>query len=343
MRDWTKRLSLVLVLLLLVVAVVTVVAACGSDEPATSDTSSAAPAAGEDVKWGEMNSLTGVSAAPAKTLQMGYDEEVAYVNENGGINGGQIESINLDDKSDMSASVSGVTQLINQDQVSLVIGPFPQMVATAARSISEKAGTPHMLYAPPTLADLAATDYKWSFLCAAGPDAVADALLVAAKDQGYKNVVAIADVIPIHQEALVLLEKYYKDAGIETLTILPDKWDLSATDVSPIVAKIAAADKANKPDALFILSNPIHVPAIQKGLKALEHHDPCRRFGRGHLAGHLPAGPEGRGRLHGPRRRHHQPRRTPCRLSRQGRHDRVLRAVHGQVRPAAGLLRGLRV
>ena len=92
---------------------------------------------------------------------------------------------------------------------------------------------------------------------------------MAAKDQGYKNVIAIADVIPIHQESLVLLEKYYKDAGIETLTVLPDKWDLSATDVSPIVAKLAAADKANKPDALFILSNPIHVPAIQKGLKAL--------------------------------------------------------------------------
>ena len=155
MRDWTKRLSLVLVLLLLVVAVVTVVAACGSDEPATSDTSSASAAAtGEDVKWGEMNSLTGVSAAPAKTLQMGYEEEVEYVNANGGINGGQIDSVNLDDKSDMSASVAGVTQLINQEQVSAIIGPFPQMVATAARSISEKAGTPHMLYAPPTLADL---------------------------------------------------------------------------------------------------------------------------------------------------------------------------------------------
>ena len=51
--------------------------------------------------------------------------------------------------------------------------------------------------------------------------------------------------------------------------MLPDKWDLAATDVSPIVAKIAAAAKAEKPDALFILSNPIHVPAIQKGLKAL--------------------------------------------------------------------------
>ena len=270
MRDWTKRLSLVLVLLLLVVAVVTVVAACGSDEPATSDTSSASAAAtGEDVKWGEMNSLTGVSAAPAKTLQMGYEEEVDYVNANGGINGGQIDSVNLDDKSDMSASVSGVTQLISQDQVAAIIGPFPQMVATAARSISEKAGVPHMLYAPPTIADLTNTSYKWSFLCATGADGCADALLKAAQDQGYKNIVAIGDVIPIHQETLQLMKENYQLAGVEKFTVLGDKWDLSATDVSPIVAKIAAAAKAEKPDALYILSNPIHVPAIQKGLKAL--------------------------------------------------------------------------
>lgn len=276
MKRWKWQIVLVLVLVLLAAATVGVMAACGSDSgggetasPAASGSAGGGDYTGTTTKWGEMNSLTGVSAAPAKTLQMGYDEEVEYINGSGGILGATIDSVNLDDKSDMSASGAGVTQLINQDKVDLVIGPFPQMVATAARSISEKAGVPHMLYAPPTIADLKKTDYKWSFLCAAGPDAVADAYLVAAQKAGYKNVVAIADVIPIHQESIALMKEYYADAGIEKFTALPDKWDLAATDVSPIVAKIAAAAKADKPDALFILSNPIHVPAIQKGLKAL--------------------------------------------------------------------------
>jgi branched-chain amino acid transport system substrate-binding protein len=268
MRGWTKRSSFVLVLALLVVAVAAAVSACGSSGGGTTSSSPTAVSTAP-VKWGEANSITGVSAAPAKTLQQGYDEEVSYINSTGGINGRQIDSVNLDDKSDMSASVAAVTQFINQDKVSAIIGPFPQMVATASRSISEKAGTPHMLYAPPTLADLTGTNYKWSFLCSAGPDAAADALLKAAELQKYKNIVAIGDVIPIHQETLVLLKKYYKDAGIQQMTVLPDKWDLSATDVSSIVAKIAAADKKYNPDALYILSNPIHVPAIQKGLKAL--------------------------------------------------------------------------
>ena len=271
MKRWKWQLGLVLVLVVLAAGTVGVMAACGSSSSSSESpaASGSAAATGDNVKWGEMNSLTGVSAAPAKTLQMGYDEEVEYINANGGINGAQIDSISLDDKSDMSASVAGVTKLINQDQVSAVIGPFPQMVATAARSISEKAGTPHMLYAPPTIADLTNTSYKWSFLCATGADGCADALLVAIKDAGYKNVVAIGDVIPIHQETLVLMKDNYQLAGIDKFTVLPDKWDLAATDVSPIVAKIAAAAKANKADVLVILSNPIHVPAIQKGLKAL--------------------------------------------------------------------------
>ena len=104
--SWDKkRIALALMLVVLVAALAVAIAACGgSDEGTSATSSSSAAATGENVKWGEMNSLTGVSAAPAKTLQMGYEEEVDYVNANGGINGGQIDSINLDDKSDMSAS-----------------------------------------------------------------------------------------------------------------------------------------------------------------------------------------------------------------------------------------------
>ena len=342
--SWNKeRAVLALFLVVAVVALAVAIAACGGSSSSTSSSSSSAAPAGENVKWGEMNSLTGVSAAPAKTLQMGYEEEIEYVNANGGINGGQIDSINLDDKSDMSASVAAVTQLMNQDKVSALIGPFPQMVATAARSISEKGGTPHMLYAPPTLADLTNTNYKWSFLCAAGADAVADAMLKAAQDQGYKNIVAIGDVIPIHQESLQLMKENYQLAGVETFTVLPDKWDLAATDISPIVAKIAAAAKANKADALYILSNPIHVPAIQKGLKALGITTPVI----GSAAGTSPAiflqGPQAVEGFMAIGVGITNPSRASCRLPRQGGHARVRRSVHGEVQPAAGLLRRLRV
>jgi branched-chain amino acid transport system substrate-binding protein len=263
MRGTRERFGLVVMLVVVAIVAAGALAACGSSGNSTSTASPTAP-----IVIGEMNSLTGNSAAPAKTLQQGFDLEIAAVNAAGGINGRQIKVITLDDKSDMSAAVAGMTQLIQQDKVSAIIGPFPQTVATAARSIAEKAGVPQIDYAPPTLDDLKNTSYKWSFLAAAGPDGVADALIQAAAKQGYKKIVAIADVLPIHQQSLEIMKTTAPAAGLD-LTVLKDSWTLDTTDMSPIVAKIAAAAKAQKPDALYILSNPISVPSIQKGLKAL--------------------------------------------------------------------------
>jgi branched-chain amino acid transport system substrate-binding protein len=262
MRNRHYRLGLVLALVAAALMAV-LLAACGSSGSSSSSTATTGP-----ITIGEMNSLTGDSAAPAKTLQQGFELEVAAINAAGGVNGRQLKVITLDDKSDVTSAVQDTTQLIQQDKVSAIIGPFPDTSEVAARSIAEKFGVPMMLYAPPNLADLANKSYKWSFLCTAGPDALANAYLKAAQDKGWKTVVAIGDVIPIHQETLKLLKQQAPGAGIK-LIVLNDSWQLSATDLSPIVAKIAAADKANKPDGNFLLSNPIHVPVLQKGLKAL--------------------------------------------------------------------------
>lgn len=79
---------------------------------------------------------------------------------------------------------------------------------------------------------------------------------------------AIADNLSIHQETLQLLKESLPAASIK-LTALSDTWTLEETDLGPISAKIAAAAKSAKPDALFILSNPLHAPGIQKNLRGL--------------------------------------------------------------------------
>ena len=44
----------------------------------------------------------------------------------------------------------------------------------------------------------------------------------------------------------------------------------SSTCSGPSPNTAAAADRADKPDGLFLLSNPIHVPVLQKGLKVMD-------------------------------------------------------------------------
>ena len=50
---------------------------------------------------------------------------------------------------------------------------------------------------------------------------------------------------------------------------MSDTWGLEETDTSAVVAKLAAEVKAKNPDAIMVLSNPIHAPGIQKQLRAL--------------------------------------------------------------------------
>jgi branched-chain amino acid transport system substrate-binding protein len=256
-----------LALLALVVAMVAAVAACGGDEGTTDEGTAAADTS--PIKITEFVSLTGVSAAPAENITKAVDLEVKAINDAGGINGRMIELEVVDDKSDVSPSVAGMTKAVATD-VSAILGPFPQFVVPATRPIAEKAQIPNMAYAPPTMDDLAGTSGEWSysFLCSAGPDAVADAEMKAIENQGWKTVLVIADQIPIHQESMMEMVKQAPEYGVN-MVALSDSWALDEQDVGPIVNKIASGAKKENVDGLIILSNPIHVPAIQKGLAQL--------------------------------------------------------------------------
>ena len=267
--------------LVLLLGLSLVVAACGGDDatttttaPASSETTApassetTAPQSTEPIKIGQLVSLTGTGAAPAAAIVAAVKVEAEYINANGGVNGRPIEIITEDDKSDVSAAVAAATKLIDQAGVSALIGPFPQYVEAAARDVAEKAEIVDVLYMPPTLDSLKITDAKWAFLCTAGPDALNDALVKLAKAEGYTNIVSIADNLSIHQETLELLKDSLPAAGIN-LTALSDTWTLEETDLGPISAKIAAAAKSANPDALFIPSNPLHAPGIQKNLRGL--------------------------------------------------------------------------
>jgi len=221
----------------------------------------------EPIRLGQLVSMTGPSAAPAANIVRAADLEVDYLNSQGGVAGRMIELIVEDDQSEVGAAVAGAQQLIEQDRVDAYVGPFPQFVEAAAREVAEKAGIPNIMYMPPTLKSLADTSFQWTFLCTAGPNALADALQKLLVAEGYQRVVAIADDLPIHQETLELLQESPGLGSIE-FTAISAGWTLEETDVDSIVAMIAAQVEQVGADAVMVLSNPIHAPGIQKGLRA---------------------------------------------------------------------------
>jgi branched-chain amino acid transport system substrate-binding protein len=240
-------------------------------EPTTggSTTSSAAsgPATGEPIKIGVLASLTGMAAPAFPAVQKGYQLEVDAFNAAGGVNGRPIQLIEVDDKSDAATAVSVATKLITQDKVVALLGGLNTPAALAVEPLAGKYEIPFIRWDTPTL-DSPATNAKWGFIASVGPVDVADALEKQIAAQGWKKIVAAADILPPNFQALQILEKDAASKGF-TINYLKDTWQLDATDLSPQINKIYAAYKADNPDALFVLSSIVQTPVMTKGLTDL--------------------------------------------------------------------------
>jgi branched-chain amino acid transport system substrate-binding protein len=235
--------------------------------PSTDTTVATGPATGEPIKVGFSNSLTGPSAAPGVSVSKGAKLQVEYINANGGINGRPLDLIEIDDKSDAAVAQANVTKLIQDDKVFATIGPFAQFAQ--ARSLVEETQTPTVFPGPAIMADLSSpTAYKWSVMVSAGPPVHADATAKVIKANGWKNILAIGDVLEIHQETLDLLVKAAPTGGF-TFTKMSDTFGFDVTDFQPILNRIMEEYNKLKPDALLLYVNPLAVPPLYKGLRAL--------------------------------------------------------------------------
>lgn len=291
-----KRRYLLIGLLALILAAALVVAGCGEEEettttaaPATdttapptdtteaptdttaapsTDTTTAGPATGEPIKIGLSTSLTGSSAAPGQSLSQGVAVQVEYVNANGGINGRPIQIVEYDDASEVPNAIANINKMIQEDKVFMTIGPFAQYMQEAARQIAEQTQTPMVGGGPATLDQLKGTQYQWSVMISAGPPVQADAVMKVIKENGWKNVLGIGDILAIHQETMALLVEEGPANGF-TFTQMKDTFGLDQTDFQPILNRMMEEIKKINPDAILVYANFGGAGPIYKGLRAL--------------------------------------------------------------------------
>jgi branched-chain amino acid transport system substrate-binding protein len=269
-----KRLALAgLIVVMLVILLAAV--SCGSKENTTTTavptetTAGPGPATGEPIKVGLVTSLTGSGAAPGQSIQHGAEYQVKYINDTGGINGRPIELLLEDDKTEVTSLIAAMTKLIEQDGVEYFVGPFMQAGQEVARQVCEDAQIPMVGSGPVSLEQIAAaTPYKWSVMMAAGPVTQADAFGKLIKAHGYKKILAIADILPIHQQTLTKLAELSATEGFD-ITVLPDTFGYTLPDPQAILNKIMNGYDAVQPDAILTLSNPLAQPGIYQGLRNL--------------------------------------------------------------------------
>jgi branched-chain amino acid transport system substrate-binding protein len=112
--------------------------ACASSSSGGSSGSSSSASSTKPLVIGASVSLTGDFADPGKAVKAGYELWQDQVNARGGILGRQVEFKIVDDTSSPDQVVTNYQNLINQDHVDLVVGPFSSLLTVPASQVAKR-------------------------------------------------------------------------------------------------------------------------------------------------------------------------------------------------------------
>ncbi|SFL72205.1 branched-chain amino acid transport system substrate-binding protein [Bradyrhizobium sp. NFR13] len=203
------------------------------------------------IRFGAPLPITGPLAPEAVKQQQGYDLWAEQANKAGGINVGgkkyKVEIVYSDYQSNTPRSVQTTEQMITQDKVNFMFGPFGSGAAKAASTIAEKYKVP-MLAATASSSQVYDQNYKYLFGTFTPNDTLTTPLtkLVKAKATDVKKVAILArnDLFPlaIAQE----MEKSAKENGLEVVYF--EKYAINTLDHSATLSQI----KSLAPQWVFI-------------------------------------------------------------------------------------------
>jgi branched-chain amino acid transport system substrate-binding protein len=111
------------------------------------------------IKIGAAETLTGDNASYGVSIRKGIELAVAEVNASKFLGSSQLSLVIMDDKADKQEGISVYNKLINDEKVSLIIGPTLSSTAFAADPVAQKAGVPVLGTSTTALGITAMGDY----------------------------------------------------------------------------------------------------------------------------------------------------------------------------------------
>jgi urea transport system substrate-binding protein len=212
----------------------------GDGAGATSNAASA-PAAGDTVKVGVLQSLSGTMAISEVTVKNAEVMAIDEINASGGVLGKKLEAVVEDGASDPSIFAQKASKLTDGDKVATVFGGWTSASRKAMLPVFEKSKnllwypvqfegnecSPNIMYsgAQPNQQMLPAFDW--------------------AKEKGYKKFFLVGSDYVFPRTANLIATKHIQGAGLK---VVGEEYQaLGGTDFSGVIAKI----KASKPDVIF--------------------------------------------------------------------------------------------
>jgi branched-chain amino acid transport system substrate-binding protein len=216
------------------------------------------------IRIGATLAQTGGYASQGQIQLRGYQLCVKHLNERGGVLGRKLELRVYDDGSDPTTAVRLYEQLITQDKVEVVLGPFHSAIADPVASVTEK----HKM---PMVAPVGAATFmyrkgrKFVFSMLAPGEMLLEGLIDLAAKRGLKSVALIhADDVGSRTVAEGTIELARKK-GLQM--VLADAFPQGTTDFSAVLTKVRTAS----PDMLGVSGNGYEDGvAIIRQMKALD-------------------------------------------------------------------------
>ena len=234
-----------------------VITACGGGTAAPSASAGAsATAAGPlpDVKIGLATSKSGAANFYNPQQTQGAQLAVDQFNATGGFQGGRqkIQLIVEDDGSVRDQGITVFKKFIEQDKVTVILGPTLSAVAAGAHPVAQAAGVPVIAISNTGLGIVGKCDYgpcDWIFRASLGEQsAVPETVKAATSKLGLKKVVIIYGDGKFELDDLAIFRDAFKANGVTVAKEIPYR----ATDVD--FAPFVTAAKAENPDAIVASS-----------------------------------------------------------------------------------------
>jgi branched-chain amino acid transport system substrate-binding protein len=210
----------------------------------------ASAAAGDSLplKIGISLSLTGDFADPGKAAQRGYELWAAEINKTGGILGRQVQIKVVNDASSPDQVVTNYQNLITQDKVDIVFGPFSSLLTIPAARVAKRYGYAFIEPAgggPKVFAQhLDNLFFVQPAPVVKGGEVFANYILSLPADQRPKTAAYAKLDDPFAAPIADNIKTRFEAAGIKT--VYDQTYPAESADLTPIIAGVAAAN----PDVL---------------------------------------------------------------------------------------------
>jgi len=218
---------------------------------------------GNTFKIGVVTSLTGSNAAFGQAHKNGYTIALEEINAKGGLLGKQIELDYYDDQSRPDQAVQGVSKLVDQDRVPIVLGAYSSESTRAIVPVVTQKQVPLLI--PTAVADnVMESGSPWVFRICAGSGSFAAATLDFLKNNGDPKTLAIvSENTNFGQANNKSMTEAAKAAGLNLVD--SEAYQASSPDYKSLLQRV----KGKNPEVIYFASYLLDASTLMRQAEQL--------------------------------------------------------------------------